>query len=429
MAVNSWNFENSDWEDPNPQDFRYWACIQEAIRERYALIYRDRAGTKERFPNLDEISPYRMVADNEICKKIQTFLNALAPYFIDPSDRANWSDFPNTLGLRRATFYYSETRNSWRTQTPATTDYLFNREGCRYNVLPLAGSPASCYSDFLKACRNALNLMTIYAPNYVPAEWCQSGIWGCEDSGCGSATQAAEREHNENRLAIYLRVLNTGISETVIEHFFAKDTSSGGHGDSKSYLKKTSFQNPSSISSYRVSWCLYPGEYEEYCVNERLTFDFSLSFSPLEFYSTDTHVMIPDTGDDSGDDYEITYFRDSRSNSTQPVYFYHRPLDGNILVLLYSDTNLQCYGGDKIHDASTNIDVPTTYESVSNIPLGFHVFDVGALSTNSTFTIGDENALPASLPVSESEPRKISGATYLYYVLLDYGSAGGFRFR
>ena len=53
-----WEFEGSTWENPNPQDFRYWQCLRAAIEERWEILYRDRLTVS---PGLDAISPHQFV--------------------------------------------------------------------------------------------------------------------------------------------------------------------------------------------------------------------------------------------------------------------------------------------------------------------------------------------------------------------------------
>lgn len=124
-----WHFAGSDWTNPNPLDFRYWACIRAAIEERWEILFHDRLNVS---PQLETISEYRFVVNNAICQRIQYCLNTLANYFVDPTGRENWSDFPNLLGKIRRTVYFNG--NYWNTKTYEHDDYLFNRDGCHYNV-------------------------------------------------------------------------------------------------------------------------------------------------------------------------------------------------------------------------------------------------------------------------------------------------------
>ena len=373
-----WNFEGSNWENPNALDYKYWACIRAAIEERWWVLFRDRTNEA---PGLDAISPHRFVVNNAVCRRIGTCLNTMAEFFADPAGRENWQDFPNTLGRIRPTYFFDGT--FWTQKTQARTDYLYNRNGCHYNELPQAGSPASSYAGFLKAARNALNLMTVYAPDYVPAERCYAGI-DYNPYMSGSVSQETEHTQNRETMERYLRVVKTGTPETYRKHTYFTDTFLE-HVTSGAELSRTVHENPGTMTVYTAS--IWRGEYDgvqrydEYTANPRLRFDFGLSLSPHYYSMENRYAKIPGTHDWDGDDYDITVSRATRDYSFTPLFYPHRATDGAVILLLHTGTDLRRLGG-------VTLDSPVTYEST--IPAGFHTFDVGKLSESPTFTLGDE---------------------------------------
>ena len=255
--------------------------------------------------------------------------------------------------------------------------------GCHYNELPQAGSPASSYAGFLKAARNALNLMTVYAPDYVPAERCYAGI-DYNPYMSGSVSQETEHTQNRETMERYLRVVKTGTPETYRKHTYFTDTFLE-HVTSGAELSRTVHENPGTMTVYTAS--IWRGEYDgvqrydEYTANPRLRFDFGLSLSPHYYSMENRYAKIPGTHDWDGDDYDITVSRATRDYSFTPLFYPHRATDGAVILLLHTGTDLRRLGG-------VTLDSPVTYEST--IPAGFHTFDVGKLSESPTFTLGDE---------------------------------------
>ncbi|MDO4574984.1 MAG: hypothetical protein Q4D98_07195 [Planctomycetia bacterium] len=90
-----------------------------------------------------------------------------------------------------------------------------------------------------------------------------------------------------------------------------------------------------------------------------------------------------------------------------------------MILLLRAGADLRQFG-------SVALEEPSTYENT--ISEGFHVYNLGALSENPTFTIGDEAAFPSFQTVSEGPPKHTAGAAFFYYFLIDYGREGGFHF-
>lgn len=426
MAINftpptSWNFDGADWENPNPLDFRYWASIRAAIEERWIILFRDRISHN---PQLDAISPYQFIVNNAICRTIGSCLDTLADYFIDPDGRENWADFPNLLGKFQPVFPY-DIRAEHTLQVVA--DRLYNRKDCHYNILPLGGSPAISYGDFLKSCYNALNKLTIYAPEVVPCE-----EYLAIDAGNGEATfwedlqvyHSQEALHSKN-LEIkqrWARVARSGISETYREHTSYGDTTSTQYG---AFLSNTYRPNPSQCTNFTTSHWYGSSEteqsYGESLRNYQLTFDLGLFSSPVIYHVKAYRTRLSDTWDDNFRyDYDITVYRETGSQKPSILYYPRRPLDGNILLLLYAGmypTASQIYGYP---------DIPDTYESP--ISEGFHIFDIGKISDSATFTLGDENTIPSYYPVSQDHPLHTVGASYCCYFLIDYGIEGGFKF-
>ncbi|MDO4571694.1 MAG: hypothetical protein Q4D38_15035 [Planctomycetia bacterium] len=154
-------------------------------------------------------------------------------------------------------------------------------------------------------------------------------------------------------------------------------------------------------------------------MNPRLRFDFGLSFSPHFYGTKNEYVLIPDTHDWDGDDYDVTVSRKSTDYDFTPLFYPHRAANGNVILLLRAGTDMRRFGG-------VTLEEPSTYENT--IPEEFHVFNLGALSENPTFTLGNEAAFPSFQTVAENHPKHTAGAAFFYYFLVDYGCEGGFLF-
>ena len=98
-----------------------------------------------------------------------------------------------------------------------------------------------------------------------------------------------------------------------------------------------------------------------------------------------------------------------------PLYYPHRDIDGEVLLLLHAGSDLWLHGGPGLPE-------PATFESPH--PEGFQVHRLGKLSEHPTFTIGDADAIPASTPVSASKREGTRGAAYRFWVLVDYAPKG-----
>ena len=422
-----WHFAGSDWTNPNPLDFRYWACIRAAIEERWEILFHDRLTVS---PQLETISEYRFVVNNAICQRIGTCLDTLANYFVDPTGRENWSDFPNTLAKIRPTRYYDGT--SWNTKTYERDDHLFNRDGCHYNALPPAGSPAIYYGNFLKSCYNALNFLTIYAPEKLLCEQCYVGSDYNPYLG-GSTPQETAHSQKIKMMERWLRVVKSGNSETYRTHTTTTDTYNHtvyiGTQFFTNAVTNPAFMKFFTLSVWRGESGIYDEQgnriatqplYDEIISNFRVKFDFGLSLSPTVYTIQIIRVKIPDTHDQDGDDYDVTVSRTSSNQTTYELFYPHRPTDGNILLLLHAGTDLSPFG-------ASSIGSPAVFHSP--ISAGFHKIHVGKLSQKPTISLGDENAFPPYQPVDANTPSHYCGAVYFYYFLIDYAVENGFRFR
>ena len=274
--------------------------------------------------------------------------------------------------------------------------------------------------------------MTIYAPASVPTERCYAGI-DYNPYMSGSTSQETEHSKNQETMERWLRVVKSGVPETYRTHMYFTDTFIG-RVLSGAELSKVAAENPGSLKSFTTS--VWRGKsdrydeqgnlvgteqyYDEYTANPRLRFEFGLSFSPYFYGTKNEYALIPDTYDTDGDDYDVTVSRTSREIPFTPLFYPHRAMNGDVILLLHAGTELERFGGGSLGE-------PSTYEST--IPEGFHVFNLGALSENPTFTLGNETAFPSFQTVTETHPKHTAGAAFFYYFLVDYGREGGFRCR
>ena len=426
MAMSPWDFEGADWENPNPCDYRYWDSLLEALQTRLEVITRDELGgawywlPSFQLPVMPAFTNHQGTTDlHRLCLTFADALDVLAGYFADPTERDSWQGFPNLLG-RIPDTYCQRSDGVVAFSTAERLDCFSNRAGCHYRTLPPVGSPASAYGDWIKTCRNALDMLTLYAPSYVPGIALWAGVdWN--DQIPGHASLADARAANDTNLRRYLRVLRSGTPEaytwpwdgsTYDTSNTHRVTTGGGH-------YSHSIRNPGSFESYTTStWRGYitwdnvtVDAFSECTTTEELTLDFGANLWPKDYaidYSTEELDADMRRSTVNRSEHEPPVYPDRHG---VPLWYPHRDIDGEVLLLLHVGHDLRLQGCSLLPQ-------PAAFESP--FPAGFQIHRLGRLSEKPTFTIGDADAIPSSTPVDADHREGTRGTKYLFWVLVDY---------
>ena len=435
-AVTSWNFTGADWTAPDAADYRYWRAIYNAVQERLNTVANDALFVQtgqyisDILPGMPAITD-RAEGRHAWCRQIASILDTLADWFADPDGRQSWQDFPDTLGFVRERKYISS--GYVYTKTGRHSRALSNRTGCHYCTLPPAGSPFSEYAEWLKATKNAIDLMTLYIPRYIPAVITRAvSNWRQEVDG--DATIAAAYNTCANNVARNLRVLTTGNPESwTLPTGEPTDTGSGSGGNitgSDRRLQRA-LTNPHVHYSYTLTTWRGDNEGDAYSVaatSGQIAID--MAAKP---WANDYGLEITST--DNGNN--TTTYTMARTATTpspltingewcKPVFYPHREPIGTAWLLMHSDTSVALYDADALPTAVGSLPYPGTYQSPHT--QGFTMTNIGTSATG-TFTIGNASQIADASTVSSSDTNRDKGACYCFMVLIDYGVSGGFNFR
>ena len=228
---------------PDPLIIDYWMAIRLALEERMTVTDYYHSTTDPEHYTLSVITPklipsygYRNVSfDDTRCNNIARIIQALSQYFLDPDNRQSWADFPDTLAEARATFY--QTSQGYGIQKQWHSVYISNRQGCNFRNIPVKGAAVVDFIDWLKACKAAIDLMTLFKPSYVPCEhygWRSHNAGYYYDNSGNMQYYTQEQQHTriQQQGDIYKSASVDNQSTTWSEYVVWGDTWNGSFFDS-----------------------------------------------------------------------------------------------------------------------------------------------------------------------------------------------------
>lgn len=180
-----WDFEGSDWDAPDPYDWRYWWCVRAAILERESVIQcgvdRDMGLLDSDEQTLWDISPYNPV-DFDTIDALRRCIVALAGNFVVPLrvvEVLEKDDVPTTANTCVDLTRYTQLMGGWTRGDPINAAALGNLSG------------------FLREARAALEEMTVVTPSRIYHHQRDYGtVCNGDGSTMGAAWHVAMEEYN-----------------------------------------------------------------------------------------------------------------------------------------------------------------------------------------------------------------------------------------
>lgn len=412
------SFSDADWDDP--LDVRCWQAILLAIEERAEVLHADRGVwislllQKVAWSALTRTFPTPFMPDPNIAERIAAVIDSFLPFFISNQNLAEHSAFPRLLNgelvshelesiLNRMTFSEERTAN----------DTLFNQYS--YRNYPGKGSPFSAWTDWLKACRDALKHLTAYLPaNYprhvwkVEAETSRSRhdfdpYWtGDMNQADFNGSEDLCKTHISRCLSLMENVLTSGTPQT-----FSCFSSQWDGWDTETWTSPSGTEakgGPSLLSAIitvetvetSFSQVDYPNGHVN-CFGSALLRQVSINFSENTCQRFDVSTSSVDgTPDPDGlVPSEITYFRNDGEETSNPSFWWNL---WTFSPVLYVRTD--------VTGSSPNTTQTSGFQCLSTFPVVLGQLTSIPWPTTGTFTV-----------------------RHIFFPVVNFAVPGGFRFQ